>query len=246
MPQQFTVVSHNACWYQGFPYDDFDPDEAHPEVIGRLTAIYQSYQPDVLCLQEIHDDRMTSAVAKALSFESHLTLGARYPIYGTATCAKGVQLMRDCHSNGALPERSWQICEVRAGVRKLNIANIHLTSGRFLTEEESAASRVADIQSLIDTSHGVDIICGDFNEGPRTALQLALEAAGFVDAAIVTGAELDSTGVNKPRSDQIWVRSGLASRITEFGATDWAPMAFDTPEKNVLSDHLPLWLKLSI
>jgi endonuclease/exonuclease/phosphatase family metal-dependent hydrolase len=246
MPQQFTVLSHNACWYQGFPYDDFDPDEAHPEVIGRLTAIYQSYQPNVLCLQEIHDHRMTNAVATALSFESHLTIGARHPIYGTATCAQGVQLVRDCHTNGAVPERSWQICEVPAPVHTLKIANIHLTSGRFLTETETAASRVADVQSFLDAAQDVEVVCGDFNEGPRTAVQFALEAAGFVDAAIVTGVELESTGVNKPRSDQIWVRNNLAERITGFGATDWTPMAFNAPNKNVLSDHLPLWMRLSL
>jgi len=189
---------------------------------------------------------MADTIAAGLSLNGQLTLGARYPIYGTVTYAQDVRPLRDCHSNGALPERSWQICTVETSTRAIQVANVHLTSGRFLTDAQAAESRVADLQSLLDASHDVDVICGDFNEGPRTAAQVLLESSGFVDAAIATGYEIASTGVDKPRSDQIWVRDNLADRITEFGATDWEPMAFDAPEKNVLSDHLPLRMTLAL
>ncbi len=243
------IVSHNACWFQGFPYAGLDPDEPHPEVLDRLSSIYQSYDPHVLCVQEVQHAKMAGAIAGELGMNVQYSCGGEYHQYGCATYARDVEVLAEGRISSSPPQRAWQICRAVCGGAPLTIANVHLTSDRFLPETEAAAARLRDLVTMLDValpSHedGLDVICGDFNEGPRHDAAILLERRGYIDVAVATNASLPSTGVGKQRSDQIWVRDDLKSAITGFGAAAWESLAFESPGKNVLSDHLPLWVEL--
>ena len=238
------IVSHNACWFQGFPYEALDPDAAHPEVLRRLTSIYRSHSPDVVCIQEVQHEKMANVISTQLNSTARYTRGGAYPIYGCATFATQIKAIAES-GNGASPaQRTWQISEVALGEVGLTIGNVHLSSDRFIGEAAAADARVEDLRNMLDFNRPIDVICGDFNEGPREAAALLLEHEGFVDAAVVTNTNIPSTGVGKGRSDQIWVRNELTSAIDGFGATDWESLDFNISDKDVLSDHLPLWLEL--
>ncbi len=240
----FRIVSHNACWFQGFPYAALDPDAAHPEVLDRLTAIYRSHRPHVVCVQEVQHARMAELVAGVLELDARYSPGGHYPLYGCSTFAAQVDVIAEGQASALPPQRAWHICRAVDEGMSLTIANVHLTSDRFLSKAEAARARLDDLTALLQHKDGPDVICGDFNEGPRDEAATLLERQGYVDAAIATDASLPSTGVGKKRSDQIWVRAELETSIAEFGAGSWESMAFDAPGKNVLSDHLPLWIVL--
>lgn len=241
----FTVVSHNACWFQGFPYDGLDPDAPHPEVLDRLVALYQATDPHVVCVQEVQHIEMADQVSERLGMTSHHTPGGEYPVYGCATFAPLLEPLVDGAQSNPAPHRAWQICTIPDADETLTVANVHLTSDRFIGKAAADRQRIEDLQNMLAHKIEIDVICGDFNEGPREAAAILLEGFGFTDAAVATECDLPSTGVNKPRSDQIWVRNTLVPRIAAFGATDWESLHFNAPGKNVLSDHLPLWLQLN-
>jgi len=241
----FRIVSHNTCWFQGFPYEALDPDAPHPEVLDRLTAIYRKLEADVVCLQEVQHAEMANIALSRLETNAAFTPGGAYPHYGCATYSNQAIQLAEGRLSVNPPQRAWQICRVGTLDSELIIANVHLTSDRFLTKADAAQARMEDLRALLSFDKPIDVICGDFNEGPREAAAITLEHAGFIDAAIATGTELPSTGVGKKRSDQIWIRKELEAAITGFGATDWDVLEFLALGKKVLSDHLPLWLELN-
>jgi endonuclease/exonuclease/phosphatase family metal-dependent hydrolase len=238
------IVSHNACWFQGFPYEALDPDAAHTKVLDRLTSIYRSHSSDVVCIQEVQHAKMADVVASRLKSSARYTRGGAYPVYGCATFANKIGAITESGNSASPAQRAWQISNVALADAALNIGNVHLSSDRFIGEAAAADARVEDLRAMLNATGQIDVICGDFNEGPREACALLLEQEGFVDAAIATDASLPSTGVGKDRSDQIWVRDELETAIAGFGATAWDDLAFNAPGKDVLSDHLPLWLEL--
>jgi endonuclease/exonuclease/phosphatase family metal-dependent hydrolase len=241
----FTVLSHNACWFQGFPYEGLDPDAPHPEVLDRLVALYTSLDPHVVCIQEVQHTGMADQLSEQLGMAAHHTPGGEYPVYGCATFAPAMEPLVDGAQSNPAPHRAWQICTIPNGDETLTIANLHLTSDRFIGKAAADRQRIEDLQSMLAHKIIIDVICGDFNEGPRETAAILLEGNGFTDAAVATAYDLPSTGVNKSRSDQIWVRDALVPHIAAFGAAEWESLRFDAPGKNVLSDHLPLWLELS-
>ncbi|GMW02304.1 MAG: hypothetical protein AMXMBFR84_34400 [Candidatus Hydrogenedentota bacterium] len=251
----FSLVSHNVFWFQGSPFAPEQPGMPDPAIMLDLLRLYQVHSPDVYCLQEIQDIVCFDLLRKHLAMNGAFCSGRKRPQYGGAIFWSHGRHISDSSGHEPAPHRMWQVAEVMTrGNPIIRLANVHLTSARYLAQDEAAIERVAEIESLLKAGE-VDIVAGDFNEGPRLGVALRLEAAGYVDAAVVSGVSLESTGVGKSRSDQIWLRGDWASHVESFGYVDWDELRISGNSAKTfqakgnhaghLSDHLPLWLKLA-
>lgn len=238
------ILSHNVCWFQGHPYLDPDPGEPNPVVWERLLALYRRHDPDVLCLQEIQSEAVFEALKDALGLGGVYTPGGEHPQYGGAMLWRRGSLSTQSSDVQPRPQRVWQRAQVLDGSASGYFANLHLASARQLGEEAASQTRLSDITQLLSGVPRPKVIAGDFNEGPTGAVSALLNDEGYVDTATVLGISADSTGVDKPRSDQIWVHESAKDSVEAGGVGSWEELAFDQGGKSLLTDHLPLWIHL--
>jgi len=240
-----TIVSHNAFWFQGHPFETDAPKDPTPGVVDGLVALYRSKNPDVVCLQEIQSEYTFRCVRDALGMSGSYCPGGHYSQYGGATLWRRGRLVADIRSESRLPQRMWQITSVaRHRGEPLTIANVHLASARHLGEDGAGPSRIQDLEQLLRQKSRPMIIAGDFNEAPDGSVSEYLSAQGYIDTAPLTGHPDISTGINKDRSDQIWIQESLKDQVLAFGIFDRDDLKTDLDEKELLSDHQPLWMKL--
>ena len=244
MAHLLSIVSHNAFWFQGYPFEGNQPGEPDLGVLGTLIALYEGHEPDVLCLQEVQDAAVTNRIENAMQLEGHHTPAAVHPQYGGGIFWRRGRLAMDS-SDSPKVCRMWQVLELpRPEGPAVRIANVHLTSDKMADAGEAGSIRLDEIEALLNAGPSPQVIAGDFNEGPDGAVADFLEGRGYNDVAEVTGYEIESTGAGKPRSDQIWIAAGLEDSIDHFEYGTWVKLETKIPGKRFLSDHLPLFLRL--
>lgn len=239
-----TVVSHNAFWMQGHPFDGDRPGGPVGPIVSGLAGHYRHVAPDVLCLQEIQSAEAFGAISAAMALPGSYAPGREHRQYGACTLSADARIMADSGSTRAPFTRAFQLIEVGPKGRGLRIANVHLPSGRQLGAAEGAARRLAELESILRHDPPPDILCGDLNERPGGAVSDYLAGQGFVNAAVITGKADRCTSIGGTRGDYIWVRQPVADRLRDYGVCPPADFRANVPGKTFLSDHLPLWISV--
>ena len=241
----FTLLSHNAFWFQGVPFATDSPPERAKETLSRLCVLYRSADPDVVCLQEIQSRETFEAASERLDMPGCYCRGKDLPQYGGAVfwragCGREIH---NAHRSAGRTQRMWQTVEVSGNDRRLRICNVHLPSGRQLGPERAARQRLAEIEASVRSCEaGPDLVVGDFNEQPGGAVGECLENHGYADAAVLSGSAGMSTSIGGGRGDYIWVNSAVRDRSPSYEVAEKSALACCGSGIQYLSDHLPLWL----
>lgn len=239
--EHLRLLSHNTFWFQGSPYPGDDPSGPVDAIFDALTAIYAKIAADVVCLQEIPNFACFERVAKTLGRDGMYSRGGEFPQYGGAILWRNGEPGDCTETTQPRFQRVWQLATVTLpSGRSLRVCNLHLASSRHLGHEEGSASRVQDMERLLKQEHDPEIIAGDFNEPPGGAVESLLASEGYVDVAPLTGVMPVSTGLNKKRSDQIWIQQSLRSAVKEFCMIGFPELRTTIAGKEFLSDHCPL------
>jgi hypothetical protein len=241
--QSATIISHNAAWFLGFPQPSTQPDDYNENLLARLAALYKSYTPDVVCLQEVQSPEACLAMGEALGMPGVYTPGAALEQYGGAIYANTLPTVTDSQPLARKPQRFWQKAVASLGGQSLTICNLHLASDKHLDKETAAISRITDIDGILRVAPKPDIIVGDFNEPPALPSGKRLSAAGFIDIGGLAPDPPETTGKNKRRSDLIWATREWANRIDGLDYYPYTGMTND--EGGYLSDHYLLVLRLA-
>ena len=139
----------------------------------------------------------------------------------------------------------WQIVEVNAGDRCLQICNIHLPSGRQLGPAGAASKRTTELQEAIESCLvKLDIVAGDFNEQPGGPVSRCMESHDYADSAMLSGRDGVPTNIGQGRGDYIWVKRSMSTRLLEYDVATRECLAREDAGEQYLSDHLPLWIAL--
>jgi len=238
------LTTHNAFWFQGFPFEGTDPGGPAEPVFAALAAEYRRLAPDCLCLQEVQSEAAARRLAAELGMSAAWCPGGELPQYGLAVLARLPVEARDWRSTGFTPERGWLLA--RAG--RLLVANVHLPSGRQSGSARARAQRIEELREVL--RQDPDVLVGDLNERPGGEVWRFLAGRGYADAAEATGAGHLATGRSRQppkRTDYAWVRSGLAAGLEyavvaeeDFGAPAGAAGL------SLLSDHFPVTVGLRL
>jgi endonuclease/exonuclease/phosphatase family metal-dependent hydrolase len=239
------IVSHNVFWFQGRPFAPDQPGAPDPRIFEALAALHRRLGADLLCLQEIQTRAAFRLTLSALGMDGAYTPGRATPQYGAASLWKSGRLLTDSGAASPPPQRVWQLAEIPAGAGTLAVANCHLPSSRHIPEEEAAACRISELETVLAGERRPDVILGDFNEQPGGGLGHFLPASGYLDAAILTGRQGLGTTPAGNRGDQIWVRRELSAAVAGYGVVPEPEMRTELPGKQHLSDHFPLWVDVS-
>ena len=242
--KQFTVLSHNAFWFQGSLFPTVRPPAPDSGILKRLCAIYRQINPDIICLQEVQDQGTFEMVSEHLGMPGCYCPGTKLPQYGGAVLWRphSARQIRNSQGSALTTQRMWQAVEVKEDDCCLRICNVHLPSGAQLGPERAATQRIAELQDLIRSCQtGLDIIVGDFNEHPGGSMGGYMESHGYVDAAVLSGRTWKPTSVFEGRGDYAWIKKQIGCGLT-YDVAAKHELACDDTGKQYLSDHLPLWI----
>jgi endonuclease/exonuclease/phosphatase (EEP) superfamily protein YafD len=237
----FTLLTHNAYWLQGMPFEGTDPGAPRAEVLAGLAALYHSLNADALCVQELQSPEASAALSAELKLQSEYRSGKLFPQYGGAILFKAGAAAGDALVAGASVERFWLKVRLGAGAPAgAVLCNVHLPSGRQSSPEEAVRARVSELRGMLAAAPRPNLVAGDFNEPPGGGVQALMEAEGFVDLAARFGhGETDShTRKHARRIDYIWASAAWAARAKSFHIP--APAELALGGARFLSDHLPL------
>ncbi len=240
----FTILSHNAFWFQGAPFLTDKPPEPDLEILRQLCAIYRKLSPNVICLQEIQSQEAFERVSEELGMPGCYCPGKELPQYGGAVFWHPDRGRHIQSSSGspARTQRMWQIVEVHGTHCCRRICNVHLPSGRQLGPERAAAQRISELQESIRSCETEpDVIVGDFNEQPGGPASEYVGSQGYVDSAVLS----DRAGVptiGERRGDYIWIKKHIRNCFLDYDVAGQQDLACSNPGKQYLSDHLPLWV----
>lgn len=243
----FNILSHNVFWLQGYPFEGTDPGAPNPVILDRLNAMYAEVQPDIFCLQEIQSPEAAATAAGGKTY--FYTPGQKYPAYGAMiTAPKERQLENVSIPDDFKYERSVVVTKVKTHRgATLTIASLHLPSGRQGggSPTEIRGREVAEF--LKHFGKDVDVIVGDFNEGPGGNVSKILSENGFSDCALIKeGSDTNPTTVWNKRGDFIWIKNSLKDRLLDFKVLRDKNPVSDLPGKKLLSDHNPLMISLDM
>ena len=219
---------------------------ARPEVIDRLAEFYARLAPDLLCLQEVPDERAATELAGRLGMHFCFAQGGRLRPYGAAVFSRAdSDELRNLTEQVGPAERTCLRASVRGDQRGvLNVLAVHLPSNRYAPFDQAERQRVAELRAAVDVVGKVDVVVGDFNSTPDSAPYRFMVERGFRDAAEMGGCADRLTGA-KHRVDYVWLGSGAATALG--GVRVLGPEGFTTElggRQRMLSDHYPLLLKL--
>lgn len=234
-----TLVSHNVFWFQGVPFLTDQPAAPQAEIWKRLCEIYQTIQPDVLCLQEIQSDAVAQAVAERLGMAHVYHRGGNFPQYGGAVFSRWpmqeIAFPQDVSIDRVLLGVAVHLPDFPA----LHLANVHLPSSRQRGAEGGQTQRLLELSMLTGKA---DLLLGDFNETPDGKSAAFLKERGYADVAEICGAgkEPSNIAASGHRGDMIWLSENLTSRLDGYFVIPKEKLAFNDLEKTFLSDHLPV------
>ncbi|HTL53269.1 MAG TPA: endonuclease/exonuclease/phosphatase family protein [Planctomycetota bacterium] len=241
------ILSHNAFWFQGYPFDGDQPGLADAGVLAEMTALYRRIGADIVCLQEIQSPEVAQAVGSALGRPALYEAGGVLAQYGGCVVGANVTAEAVAAETAAVqpPHRIWQRVRWTGPAAGLAIVNVHAPSDRQLGSA-SGERRLAEFQARLNLAPQPDILCGDFNERPGRAVGRLMAAAGYVDAAEATHNDDRCTSIGGKRSDFIWVTTALAGRLVGYDVVKPRDFLSRAAGKEFRSDHLPLWIDLAI
>jgi endonuclease/exonuclease/phosphatase family metal-dependent hydrolase len=259
------LVSHNAYWFQGHPYDGDQPGPPNPDVLRLLGTVYTQLEPDVLCIQEVHSLATAEALSEATGLPFLYLAGGRDTQYGVATFSPWrmstlpVLSSPPAGAQGAVPSKDSgaptldrAILRVRLNppdAPPLLVSNVHLPSDKQRGKEGGAARRLLEVPVAVEpdvaSGDSIDVALGDFNEHPDEPCAQLFHSRGYVDAAHLAGQGNLTTNVKgNKRGDQIWVAPHRASTLLNYLALPLETLICSLAGKTHLSDHLPIGIDL--
>ncbi|HHX66351.1 MAG TPA: hypothetical protein GX702_15855 [Chloroflexi bacterium] len=237
------VVTHNAFWFQGAPFEGEQPPAPRAEIITALAALYAEMEVDLLFLQEVQSERVLDVLSDILGMNGVYCPGNELPAYGGALLWRPGLLVRSSDSRGAsvAPQRMWQMAEIDGPHGPaLRVVGLHLPSDRGLPPGEGGRRRLEEVRALLDRSDTVDLLMGDLNEEPDGELGRYLSDHNYVCTSPPD--DVEATALSGRRSDHIWVRADRQDRVVDAGMVASSWLRLDISGKQHLSDHLPLWV----
>lgn len=270
---EITIATHNAFWFQGYPSRwGRECQQSHPDVLQALIRLYKEVCPDVLCLQEVPQDDSFAKLAKQLDMRGHYAPGGIIAAYGGAVLVRSLQIDLDVCAAGVASseshfERSCISTRIKAGDRHLRLVSVHLSgnrlkyldqidpvhlaSDRYAPGRQGEPVRLAEVAALLDVSPRPDVIVGDFNSTPGSAVYREMTDHGYVDAAAfnddgLTG-ERCPLSVRENRVDYIWLAEHLIGCQVDYQRINGDEFCFeDADPPTRLSDHLPVVVRLDL
>jgi endonuclease/exonuclease/phosphatase family metal-dependent hydrolase len=242
-----TIISHNAFWMQGVPFEGKNPVGVTAGVIDVLVELYRAQRPDLICLQEIHTPQVAGQIADALEMRVHHTPGDRQPAYGGAVLWRpdAAVSVRDHRDRGDLScFRVWQQITWAGRDRSLRLTNVHLPSRAAVNRQPVAHIQQDELRQQLASGFDSQVILGDFNAAPDSETAAVLRQAGYCDSAVLAGkTDLPSSAGGK-RVDQAWLAGQFTARLRHYDVIDlrnetWRPRC---DHKTQASDHFPLRL----
>jgi len=236
-------VSHNAYWFQGAPsLWGEERTVPHPCVLNALAEVYAGLDPDILCLQEVPSPEAFGELRDHLGMEGVFRPGAGLSAYGGAILWRGIAAATDDLSHrqvgdGRVFERMSLRLNTRVDGHPLSLVNAHLSSNRYAPDGQGESIRLAELAAVAEACPDADVVAGDFNATPDSAVYAQMQALGFDDVG------LGHDGPGRPeerRVDYIWVRSGSGPTASDYEVVSGARFGLASDPGIALSDHHPL------
>ena len=242
------LVTHNAHWFQGSPrlWED-DRRLPHPFVFQRLARLYESLEPDVLCLQEVSTREAVAALEGQLGMRGIFASGGMRAEYGGAFLVnRGEISFADFSRTRVDAERVFERVCMRArlslGDRSFQVVNIHLSSDRYTPGRVGEPIRMAEIQTLFAQVSDADAVLGDFNATPDSPVYQYMEDRGYLDPGCCP-----EDAAHAERIDYIWVLGKHGSGVRDYRVVHgdgFTVEGCDPPLR--LSDHCPVVVELEM
>ena len=239
------IVSHNTFWFQGVPFYDDQPPAPEPLVLETLGRMYRKLGPDVLCLQEIHDECALEALSEELGMPYLYSAGRAFPQYGGAILSRWPMVLEPLNAEAQV-DRMHMYVKLYVDDILINLANLHLPSNRHRGRDGGGRQRLLEINYALNRAdHRPDIVLGDLNEQPDGPCSDVLRSHSYVDTAVLCGAHNTGSGIgSRSRVDQVWLRFDCVSWLHAYFVLPPEKMAIEDHEKTHLSDHLPIGIDI--
>lgn len=241
------MVTHNAYWFQGAP--SIWGEErvcAHAAVVQALAALYRDLDPDVVCLQEVPSAEVCAALRGQLGMEGAFFPGGQRADYGGALLWKGQSARVENFTHTAVGQGRFfeRIClklDTYINNRHLSIVNVHLSSNRYAPAHRGEPVRLAELAALFAADSAPDVVVGDFNAVPDSAVYADMMERGFVDC----GHNYSTHGrAADKRIDYIWVGADSGLSLAAYEVVEDERFLYDAGV--YLSDHHPLCARLQL
>ena len=241
-----TIVTHNAYWFQGCPsLWGKERQTPHPVIIEALVKLYESLQPDVLCLQEVPSHNLFAILQARLGMSGAYAPGGTLPAYGGASLWRDSEAsVTDCSRCAVAPGRVFERICIRANYRSLNLVNIHLSSDRYAPRRHGEPIRLAEIKALFQTGPKPHVIAGDFNATPDSVVHQHMRDYGYTDVGQISARQ---STADTSRVDYIWVSEEFKESLVDYqviSGQESRCKEVNPPTK--LSDHWPVLVRLDL
>ena len=234
------IVTHNVLRMQGLPELADVKGGNPPDVPEILARLYLDLKPHVVCLQEVQFAEDAGHLAELLGMEFRFEPGRIAPKYGGAVFVDS-KLTFTYKPISSLQKRSFericQLVEIWVGDSPVTICNLHLPSGVGHPEDGGEGVRMREITEVI--SLGPDVIVGDLNAQPESAVYRKLQESGYIDTAVEAGKENVPTcgDRHKIRIDYVWTHSQANLMLADYTVIS-RTKGISGDVVRFLSDHL--------
>ena len=245
-PNSLTLVTHNAYWFQGAPsLWGQERTRAHPDAVPLLTRLYDALDMDILCLQEVPAPEVLEMLRAELGMEGVYFPGGKRPAYGGAILWQGLAGSVVDFTNTAerVFERFCLKLDTRIGDRSLDLVAIHLASNRYAPARRGEPLHLAELATLFAACPAPDMVVGDFNATPDSAVYAQMVERGFVDCG---QGYAEHGRPAERRIDYIWIRTGAGLSVAEYEVIRDQRFSYDADAGIFLSDHHPVCVRLRL
>ena len=246
--KSLTLVSHNAYWFQGAPsLWGEECTRAHPAVVQALAELYAELDPDVLCLQEVPSCEIAAALCAELGMEGAFFPGGKRTAYGGAILwqdpAARVENLDCTAGDECVFERICLKLDTCIGDRSLSIVDVHLCSNRYAPDRLGEPLRLAELEALFDVCAAPDVVLGDFNATPDSAVYARMVERGFADSGC---GHAEHGRPQEKRIDYIWIRIDSGLFVSEYEVIQDERFLHDAAADVYLSDPHPVRVRLRL
>ncbi|PCJ57603.1 MAG: hypothetical protein COA79_15265 [Planctomycetota bacterium] len=240
------IITNNIFWLQGYPSPNNAPDEPEILILKELVELYSNIQPDILCLQEIQNDKTFQLINSSFNMKGLYTKGKAKPHYGGAIFSDYIEHIDNSNASDLDVERFWELVSFNDNKSSIEILNLHLPSDRFNENEKAHDKRCSELESILSKSNP-DIICGDFNQRPNKQLTKIMNNSGYYDVAEHThNQDLATCPKSGTRLDYFWIKTEHLIKVQSLDTIFPNKFYSKVANRIYISDHLPLILNIDL
>jgi endonuclease/exonuclease/phosphatase family metal-dependent hydrolase len=208
-----------------------------------LAKLYGSLDADILCLQEVPSSAVLSTLRTELSMQGAFFPGGKRSAYGGVMLwqTMGTSVENLTLAGGRVFERICLRLNARIKTRSLTVVGVHLASNRFAPQFRGEPIRLAELETLFAACPEPDVVMGDFNATPESAVYARMVERGFIDCG--HGYTEHGRPPDK-RIDYIWIRADAGLSVLEYEVIQDQRFMYDA--SICLSDHHPVRICLRL